>query len=63
MDFSIRLRTAEDDLAEKRAELKTLITQAQTPPRQRRGATTAVRRGDKLVRIPASQVSQPCDGA
>jgi hypothetical protein len=63
MDFSIRLRTAEDDLAEKRAEMKTLITPAQKPNRSLRGSTTVVRRGDKLVRIPASQVSQSCDGA
>jgi hypothetical protein len=63
MDFSIRLRTAEDELAEKRVEMKTLITPAQKPNRSLRGPTTVVRRGDKLVRIPASQVSQSCDGA
>jgi hypothetical protein len=63
MDCSIRLRTVDDDLAEKRAELKTLITPAHKPNRPLRGTTTVVRRGDKLVRIPASQVSQSCDGA
>lgn len=63
MDCSIRLRTADDDLAEKRADLKTLVTPVQKLGRQKQASTVVVRRGDKLVRVPVSQANYSCDGA
>lgn len=68
MDYSIRLRTPEDDLADMRAELKTLVTPPMSAPdprhaRWRREPTITVRRGEKLIRVPVSQASQLADGA
>jgi hypothetical protein len=68
MDFSIRLRTADDVLAEKRTELKAIVTSPTSAPdprhaQWRREPTVVVRRGAKLIRVPVSQVSQLADGA
>jgi hypothetical protein len=66
MDFSIRLRTAEDDLADKRAALKALIT----PPtlaiagRQERGTKQPKGRAAKSIRTSNRHpLAQPTDGA
>jgi hypothetical protein len=53
MDFSIRLRTAEDDLAEKRAALMQLVTPAKAG-RQDREPKAATRRAVKLIHVPAA---------
>lgn len=68
MDFSIRLRTADDDLAEMRAELQAIVTPSTSAPdprhaRWRREPTVVVRRGDKLIRVPALQITLLADGA
>lgn len=68
MDFSIRLRTPEDDLVDMRAEPKMLVTPPTSVPdpryaKWRREPTVVVRRGEKLIRVPVSQISQLADGA
>jgi len=68
MDQSIRLRTAEDDLADQRAALTELVTASRpvTRPihdRQADPAPKAGRRRVNLIHMPSPQVTFPPDGA
>lgn len=59
MDLSIRLRTAEDDLADKRAALKALvtITPARPPKQVKRGVAK------RALAQAKPALAQPADGA